>query len=100
MLVNSVVMTLGAVVWLLIAYVPLWAGQPMIFGSDPITATAGGMGAIYYLPLLVFWPVAACLWTYFFRKTGRTYVGSIMVTVLIVWSLTAAGVFGLAPIAG
>lgn len=100
MLVNSVVMTLGAVVWLLIAYVPLWAGQPMIFATDPLSATAGGMGAIYYLPLLVFWPVAACLWTYFFRKTGRTYVGSIMVTVLIVWSLTAAGVFGLAPIAG
>ncbi len=100
MLVNSIVMTLGAVVWLLIAYVPLWSGQPMVFGADPISGTAGGMGAIYYIPMLVLWPVAACLWTYFFRKTGRTYVGSIMVSVLIVWSLTAAGVFGLAPIAG
>lgn len=100
MIVNSLVMTLGAVAWLMVAYVPLWAGQPMVFGSDPVSATAGGMGAIYYLPLLVFWPLAACLWTYFFRKTGRTYVGSIMVTLVIVWSLTAAGVFGLAPVGG
>lgn len=100
MLVNSLVMTVGAVVWLLIAYIPLFAGQPMIFGSDPQTATAAGLGAIYYLPLLVFWPVAACLWTYFFRKTGRTYVGSIMVTVFIVWSLAASSSFQMWPVIG
>ncbi len=100
MLVNSIVMTLGALVWVLIAYIPLLAGQPLPFGSDPQTMTAAGLGAIYYLPLLVFWPVAACLWTYFFRKTGRTYVGSIMVTVFIVWSLAASSSFQMWPIVG
>ncbi|MDQ1129214.1 alpha/beta fold hydrolase [Microbacterium sp. SORGH_AS_0888] len=97
MLVNSIVMTAGTLVWLLIAYVPLWSGGPMVFGSDPMSATASGMGAIYAIPLLVLWPLAACLWTYFFRKTGRTWVGSIMVTVVIVWILAASGVFGMWP---
>ncbi|CAL4860955.1 CocE/NonD family hydrolase [Microbacterium sp. MM2322] len=100
MLVNSIVMTLGALVWVLIAYIPLLSGQPLPFGTDPQTMTAAGLGAIYYLPLLVFWPVAACLWTYFFRKTGRTYVGSIMVTVFIVWSLAASSSFQMWPING
>jgi hypothetical protein len=100
MLVNSIVMTLGALVWLLIAYVPLIAGQPSVFAVDPLTGTAAGLGAIYYIPLLVLWPLAACLWTYFFRKTGRTYVGSLMVTVLIVWSLAASADFALRPIIG
>lgn len=100
MLVNAIVMTAGTLVWLLIAYIPLWSGGPMVFGSDPISATASGMGAIYAIPLLVLWPLAACLWTSFFRKTGRTWVGSIMVTVVIVWSLAAAGVFGMWPSIG
>jgi hypothetical protein len=62
MLVNSVIMTLGALVWVLLCYVPLLSGGTIVFGSDPRTATAAGMGGIYYLPLLVPWPLCACLW--------------------------------------
>ncbi|MDT4762303.1 acetylxylan esterase [Sphaerochaeta sp. PS] len=96
MLINSIVMTLGAVIWLLILYIPILAGGSIIFGSNPLVQTAAGMGGIYYLPLLVLWPLVACLYTYFFRKTGRVYVGISMTTLFIVWYLTAAGVFAVA----
>jgi hypothetical protein len=100
MLVNAVVMTLGALVWLLIAYIPLLGGGPSPFATDPLLGTAAGLGGIYYLPLLILWPLVACIWTYFYRKTGRTYVGSLLATVLIVWSLTAASDFAVWPIIG
>jgi hypothetical protein len=98
MLVNSVVLTLGALVWVLLCYVPLLSGGTVLFGSDPNTVTSAGMGGIYYLPLLVFWPLSACLYTYFFRKTGRIFVGSFLVTAVIVWSLVAASDFGMWPL--
>ncbi len=96
MAINSVVLTLGAVIWLLILYVPLMAGGSIVFGASPLVQTAAGMGGIYYIPLLVLWPLVACLYTYFFRKTGRVYVGISITTLFIVWYLTAAGVFAVA----
>jgi hypothetical protein len=98
MLVNSVVLTLGALVWILVLYVPLLAGGTQPFGAD--SAVSAGLGGIYYLPLLVLWPLVACLYTYYYRKTGRVFVGSFLVTVYMVWTLAAAGDFALAPIVG
>ena len=43
MVINSLVLTLGALVWLAILYIPLAAGSPIVFASDPIGATAAGM---------------------------------------------------------
>ena len=100
MLVNAIVLTLGALVWLLILYVPLAGGGSIIFGSDPNTVTSSGLGGIYYIPLLVLWPLVACLYTYYYRKTGRVFVGSIMTTAFVVWSLTASASFGIWPIRG
>lgn len=100
MLVSSVVMTLGALVWILLAYVPLLAGGTILWGSDPNTVTSTGMGAINYIALLVLWPLSACLYTYYFRRTGRVFVGSMLVTAVIVWSLVAANDFGVLPLLG
>ena len=97
MVINSVVLTLGALVWILIAYIPLFSGQPIIFGSDPGTATAAGLGAIYYIPLLVVWPVVACLYTYYFRRTGHIYTGAFLATLFVVWMLAAFGDFAVTP---
>jgi len=68
----------------------------MVLGSGPMGPTAAGMGGIYYIPLLVLWPLAACLYTYFFRRTGRVYAGSFLVTLFMVWYLAAFGVFAVA----
>ena len=96
MVVNSLVLTLGALVWLAILYIPLAAGSPIVFASDPIGATAAGMGGIYYIPMLVFYPLSACVYTYFFRKTGRVYTGIFLITILQVWQLAALGVMAFA----
>ncbi|MGE4584644.1 MAG: alpha/beta hydrolase [Sphaerochaeta sp.] len=96
MLINSIVLALGALIWLLMLYLPIIAGGSIIFSSNPMIQTAAGMGGIYYLPMLVLWPLVACLYTYFFRKTGRVYVGISVTTIFIVWYLAAAGVFAVA----
>jgi hypothetical protein len=97
MIVNAVMLTLGVVVWLLIMYVPLMAGGTAVLGSGPFGPTAAGLGGIYYIPMLVLWPLVAFLYTYFFRKTGRVYTGIFLVTLFMVWYLAAFGVFAVAP---
>lgn len=97
MITNSIVLTLGAVVWLLLFYIPVMTQAPLIInGSGMLGPLAAGMGAIYYIPLVVLWPLAACLYTFFFRKTGRVYTGIFLVTLFIVWYLSAFGVFAFA----
>jgi hypothetical protein len=93
MLVNAVILTLGAAVWLLFLYIPLMAGGPQIIAGGPLGGTAAGLGGIYYLPLLILWPLVACIYTFFFRKTGRIYTGVFLTTLFIVWMLAAFGVF-------
>ena len=93
MLVNAVMLTLGAAVWLVVLYVPLMSGGPQIIAGGPLGGTAAGLGGIYYIPLLVLWPLVACIYTFFFRKTGRVYAGVFLATMFIVWMLAAFGVF-------
>jgi uncharacterized protein len=97
MAINAIVFTFGALVWILLAYIPLFAGQPIIFAPNPAGAAAAGLGAIYYLPLIVLWPLAACLYTYYFRKTGHIYTGAFVVTLFMVWMLAAFGDFAVTP---
>jgi hypothetical protein len=100
MVVNAVVLTLGALVWVLACYLPLLGGGGFAIASGPLDTTAAGLGGIYYLPLLVFWPLVACIYTYFYRKTGRVFAGALMATVLMVWILAATGDFAVWPIIG
>jgi hypothetical protein len=97
MVINSIVLTLGAIIWLLLFYVPIMTGSTnIITGSGMLGPMAAGMGAIYYIPLVVLWPLVACIYTYFFRKTGRVYTGIALATLFIVWYLAAFGVFAVA----
>jgi hypothetical protein len=100
MFVNAVVMTLGALIWILLLYVPLLGGGTQILATGQLGPTAAGLGGIYYIPLLVLWPLAACLYTFYFRKTGRVYAGIFMVTIFMVWTLAAFGDFAVWPIIG
>jgi hypothetical protein len=97
MVISSLVLTLGALVWVLLAYIPLFAGQAIIFAPDPGSAAAAGLGAIYYIPLLVIWPLVACMYTYYFCKTGHIYTGAFLATIVVVWMLAAFGDFAVTP---
>jgi len=90
MVVNAVMLTLGAGVWLLFSYLPVLRGGAMWW-------TTQGIAAIYYIPFMVWWPLVACLFTFFFRKTGRVYVGMLLVTLLFTWINAAFGTFSVWP---
>jgi uncharacterized protein len=100
MLVNAVVLTLGALVWVVFVYGALLGGGNLPLGSGPQGVIAAGLGAIYYIPLLVLWPLVACLFTFFYRKTGRVWPGVLLVTVFMVWALAAFGDFAIWPVIG
>jgi len=88
MLVNAAVYVLGVVAILLWWYIPLFSG-----GVEPDPS----FKSLYFVPFLLILPTLACLYTYFFRKTGRIYVGSFMVTVFVVWYLAALLAFSVIP---
>lgn len=83
-LVNSLVLLLGLGVVLAYYYIPLeFFGAPATFGP-------GGLGLINAIALVALLPVVAVISTFFFRKTGRVYVGALINTFFIVWYLVAA----------
>ncbi|HEX2965094.1 MAG TPA: alpha/beta hydrolase [Syntrophorhabdaceae bacterium] len=92
MLINSLVLTIGALVWVLVFYIPLFSGY-----APPGAASAAGLAAIYYVPLLVLWPFVACIMTYFFHKTGHMYVGAFVATLFIVWYNAAYSQYVIGP---
>jgi len=83
-IVNSLILLLGLGVVLAYYYIPLeFFGAPATFGP-------GGLGVINAIALLALLPVIAVISTFFFRKTGRVYVGALINTLFIVWYLVAA----------
>jgi uncharacterized protein len=82
-LINTGILLLGLGVVLAYYYIPLeFFGAPAAFGP-------GGLGLINAIGLLALEPVIAVISTYFFRKTGRIYVGAFINTLFIVWYLVA-----------
>lgn len=82
--VNSAILLLGLGAVLAYYYIPLeFFGAPATFGP-------GGLGLINAIGLIPLLPVVAVISTYFFRKTGRVYVGAFINTLFVVWYLVAA----------
>lgn len=83
-LINSAILTLGLGIVLAYFYIPLeFFGAPATFGP-------GGLGLINAIGLVALEPVIAVISTYFFRKTGKVYMGAFINTFFIVWYLVAA----------
>jgi hypothetical protein len=96
--------------WLKILYAGLaglflvWALQylPWMFaGTGPfwgLTETVGAPFAIWILMLWVYIPTFAVLLfmlTWFFRRTGRIYLGALMIASLVAWFISAGSVIGI-----
>ncbi len=82
MLVNVVQMILGFIILLVVQYIPLYAGGTLANAAEPLFTIV----AYQYLPLLT---IAALVSTFFFRKTGRVYVGAFLNAMLIAWIIVA-----------
>jgi pimeloyl-ACP methyl ester carboxylesterase len=82
MLVNIFLMITGYIIFEAWAYIPLFSG-----GSTPIP-----MAGLWYIVMFQFFPIfaiAACLMTYYFRKTGHIYAGAFICALLVTWIVVA-----------
>lgn len=84
MVINSVILALGYFFVEAYYYIPLtFFGGPSNFGPK-------ALGFINGLGLFVLVPTIAMISTYYFRKTGRIYVGAFINTLFVAWYMTAA----------
>lgn len=81
MLVNAVLLSAGIVIMLLIQYIPLMGGGPLPL-AEPLLTIVG----IQFVVLLA---IVGLISTYFFRKTGRIYVGAFICALFITWYIVA-----------
>lgn len=84
MLINVAMLLIGILVLEARYYIPLtFFGAPANFGP-------AALGFINGLALIALIPAVALVSTYFFRKTGRIYVGAFINTLFVTWYLVAA----------
>ncbi|MFY4812692.1 alpha/beta fold hydrolase [Haloarcula sp. AONF1] len=81
MATNWLIVVGGFVVLLAIQYIPLLTGQPLPLGHPLLTILA-----LQFVALL---SIVAFVSTYFFRKTGRVWVGATINAVLVTWVIVA-----------
>jgi hypothetical protein len=67
-----------------------WYYIPLTFFGAPADFGPAGLGLINGLALFALVPAIALVSTYYFRKTGRIYVGAFINTFFITWYLVAA----------
>src|SRR5579859_4883043 len=83
MLRNTGILVIGFVIFLLVEYIPLLAGNTLFTSDQPLLSIV----AFQFIPVYI---IIGLLTTYFFRKTGRIYAGAficaIFITALIVTS--------------
>jgi pimeloyl-ACP methyl ester carboxylesterase len=84
MLINAALMAGGILIMLIVQYAGLMSGNPLTITVDngPLLTIV----AIQFVPLLV---IVAFILTYFFRLTGRIYVGAFICALFITWYIVA-----------
>jgi pimeloyl-ACP methyl ester carboxylesterase len=83
MLINWALMAIGWVGLLILLYAPLMAGGTLLIPAEALFAII----AFQFVPLMT---IAACVFTYFYRKTGHIYAGAFLASMLIVWIVVAS----------
>ncbi len=85
---SCLVMIGGLLIVCLIEYIPYFAGIGP--GMDLLfTSTFGGPFISFLIVIIPQFVIFFFLSTYAFRKTGRVYVGSVLVALLAAWAVTA-----------
>jgi hypothetical protein len=82
-------MEAGLLLVFLIQYLPMY-----LFGTGPVLgSTLGllfGLYGVFLMQILPWFAGMFFIATAFYRRTGRIYLGTIMVTILTVWLLTVS----------
>ena len=97
MIINSIVLSLGSILFLLYYYIPLYTGTPQTLTNWPYVPGLAmgllGLDMIYFIPVPLISMIAACILTYYFRKTGKIWAGVWIVTAFVTWYLVAFSAF-------
>jgi pimeloyl-ACP methyl ester carboxylesterase len=88
MLVNVALWAVGIYVWDFFNYAPAFFGDGL---------PSNAFSVLRAFPLLFLWPAYALLSTYFFRKTGRVYVGAFLIGIFATWYIAANSSFAVLP---
>lgn len=94
MVVNSLVLSVGPVLFLLGYYAPLYLGMgfnPLYDWWQAVSGVPSFMGGffgiimIYMIPVPIMNTLTACMMTYFNRKTGKVWFSAILMALLFAW---------------
>ncbi|MEZ0345811.1 MAG: alpha/beta fold hydrolase [Infirmifilum sp.] len=91
-LINSIIISAGSVVFLLYYYLPLYLGMPQtlswsyVFGGVPLAM-------IYYIVVPIISIITVAIITFFNRKTGSVWTGAFIAALLITWYNVAFAAF-------
>ena len=80
MIVNILLIIIPYIILNLWEYIPLYSGKPL--PNDPLTTIV----MYQFIPIL---GISAAISTFFFRKTGRIWVGAFLNTLVLVWVMVA-----------
>ncbi|MFO8019894.1 MAG: alpha/beta fold hydrolase [Promethearchaeia archaeon] len=80
-------MEMGLVLIMLVQYLPM-----ILFGAAPLFGwlPTAGLFLIFLMQFVPFFALMFFLTTYFFLKTGRIYLGSIIATILTTWVISVS----------
>ena len=82
MLVNILLLITGYILFEAWVYGPLFSGGALNF-------PAGGLWPIIVFQFFPIFAIAACVMTYYFRKTGHIYAGAFISAILVTWIVVA-----------
>lgn len=91
MLVNSLLLTTGSVLLLVLQYLPLLLGGTLTIASQPLLTIV----AIQFVPLMV---LIACISTWCFYRTGAVYTGAFINALVICWYVIAGQATQVVPL--
>lgn len=82
---NIVLLIIGYILFLLIQYVPIFAGGELALPEF-------NLGGIFMFQLIGVFTILGIILTYFYRKTGHIYVGAFMSSIFVTWIFVASQV--------
>ncbi len=78
-------MLAGLVVLVLIQYGPMWFGQAPPLNTPELTEDWGPLMTLLLMGLIPIYATIIFMLIYFYRKTGKIYLGAIMASLIVTW---------------
>jgi pimeloyl-ACP methyl ester carboxylesterase len=85
MIINILLLIIGPIFLALIQYIPLFAG-------GTLTWPGFNLGGIFLFQVIAIFTIVGIIMTYFYRKTGRIFVGSYISAMFVTWVIVASQV--------